>query len=866
MTNSIVITDDHKTHGPPVTMPSNNGMYSDNAQVPGAGVFSQAPAGSHGPASFRNAYSTTDLQGMQQHFNPQHRSPFAMPQNSSQTTSATLTPRNLSRQASPSAPLAQHNKKRKASGSGRIRNDLTMTKLQNPAPNNPIPSVSSRTPNIPHGSCGVPAFMPNFAAPNHGLPMPHMPSQFNTNPPTPTTTDSSFISSAQRSQSMENLHGFSGIFSAPGSVHASRVPSPTFSPPGNGLQQGHTQMLANPLHCVSGTGNPQRAPVIHKLTPSEGSKSGGIEVTCLGSGFRQGLEVMFGDAQATTTTYWGESALVCLVPPALEAGTVPVTFKHDYEQNIPSPSNKQALFRYVDDDEQELMKHALALINRKWNGNATDASNAARNIINRFGLNSSFAGGPMQGNNQNRHVGSFNAAMTGVMDLEAVLLSCLDIVDLDDSPYQARLNTRSINGQSMLHLSASLGHYRLAAGLLARGANPDLRDKNGMTPMHMASLRGHAHIIRKLRSAGGDPSLRSLNGYVPADMATSQEARDASDTCDHHAQPGSAVATPVRHLSRSSSVMSHKSSRGARSIVASAGARDAPFTDGDSGDEGLGKAYRSQPATTAPIWTQNRRNSFTTEPQFPSDPSPGNLTTTTPFLAVNPAMSAWRDQLSAQIQQFQQAVHRTLPTLQLPALPPIPNLPDYQDYPVVRRISSLVPQRNSRPSTASRSIEVAKAADYHWWELLTGTASSPPAYDEIYPDISQRDLSDKKPSALRATGDGCMDRKCEETFGTKSSSAFETTDLRNTVLTPEQLKNAHAMKVKRLRKDRNLFFIWVSHRLWITPDNLILKQIPLLVLVLVAMLKDRVPQALHGARQAFGYAQDRFQANVVAKA
>ena len=865
MTNSIVITDDHKTHGPPATMHSNNGMYSDNAQVPGAGVFSQAPAGSHGPASFRNAYSTTDLQGMQQHFNPQHRSPFAMPQHSSQTTSATLTPRNLSRQASPPAPLAQHNKKRKASGSGRIRNDLTMTKLQNPAPNNPISSVSSRTQNFPQGSSGTQTFLPNFA-PSHGLPMPQMPSQFNTNPPTPTTTDSSFFSSAQRSQSMENLHGFSGIFSAPGSIHASRVPSPTFSPPCNGLPQGHAQMLANSLHCVPGTTNPQRAPVIHKLTPSEGSKSGGIEVTCLGSGFRQGLEVMFGDAQATTTTFWGESALVCLVPPALEAGTVPVTFKHDYEQHIPSPSNKQALFRYVDDDEQELMKHALALINRKWNGNATDVSNAARNIINRFGLNS-FTGSSIQGNNQNRHVGPINAAMTGVMDLEAALLSCLDIVDLDDSPYQARLNTRSINGQSMLHLSASLGHYRLAAGLLARGANPDLRDKNGMTPMHMASLRGHAQIIRKLRSAGGDPSLRSLNGYVPADMATSQEARDASNTCDHHARPGSAVATPVRHLSRSSSVMSHKSSRGARSMVASAGARDAPFTDGDSGDEGLAKAYRSQPATTAPIWTQKRRNSFTTEPQFSSDPSPGNLTTATPFLAVNPAMSAWRDQLSAQIQQFQQAVHRTLPTLQLPALPPIPNLPDYQDYPVVRRISSLVPQRNSRSSTASRSIEVAKVADYHWWELLTGTASSPPAYDEIYPDILQRDLSDKKPSALRATGDGYMDRKCEETFETKSSSAFETTDLRSTVLTPEQLKNAHAMKVKRLRKDRNLFFIWVSHRLWIaTPDSLILKQIPLLVLVLVAMLKDRVPQALHGARQAFDYAQDRFQDSVVAKA
>ena len=802
---------------------------------------------------------------MQQKFNPQHRSPFAMPQISSQTTSVTLTPKNLSRQASPSAPSAQHNKRRKASGSGRIRNDLAMTKLQNSALSNPISCVSSTTQSTPQGSSGIPAFMPNFAAPSHGLSMPQMPSQFNTNPPTPTTTDSNFFSSAQRSQSMENLQGFSGIFSTPGSVRPSRVPSPTFGPQSNGLPQGHAQMLANSLHCVPGAANPQRAPVIHKLTPGEGSKSGGMEVTCLGSGFRQGLEVMFGDAQATTTTFWGESALVCLVPPALEAGTVPVTFKHNYEQNVPYPSNKQALFRYVDDDEQELMKHALALINRKWNGKATDAGNAARNIINQFGSSSSFAGGSIRGNNQHRHTGSFNAAMTGIVDLEVALLSCLDIVDLDDSPYQARLNTRGVNGQSMLHLSASLGHYRLAAGLLARGANPDLRDNNGMTPMHMACLRGHAQIVRKLRSAGGDPNLRSLNGYIPADMVTSQQARDASNTFDHHARPRSAGATPISHLSRASSLISYKSSRRARSKVASAGAKNGPFTDGEERDEGMAEAYRSQSATPAQIWAQTKRNSFAAEPQYSGDPSQSNLASTTPFLAVNPAMSAWRDQLSAQIQQFQQTVHRTLPTLQIPALPPIPNLPDYQAYPVVRRISSLVPQRNSRPSTANRSTGVAKVTDYHWWELLTGAASSPPAYDEIYPESSQSDLSDKKISAVRAAGDAYMDRKCEETFDqTKSSSALETADLGSTVLTPEQLRSAHAMKVKRLRKDRNLFFIWVSHHLWIaTFGGLILKQIPLLVLVLVAMLKDRMPQALHCARQVFHYAQDCFQERVV---
>ena len=621
---------------------------------------------------------------------------------------------------------------------------------------------------------------------------------------------------------MENLQGFSGVFSTPGSVHPSRVPSPNLGPHSNGLPQSHAQIQANSLHCITAAANPQTAPVIHKLTPGEGSKSGGIEVTCLGRGFRQGLEVMFGDAQATTTTFWGESALVCLVPPALEAGTVPVTFKHNYEQSLPSPSNKPALFRYVDDDEQELMKHALALINRKWNGTATDAGNAARSIINQIGANPSFTGGSIHGSNPRHHAGPFNATIEGVVDLETVLLRCLDIVDLDDSPYQARLNTRSINGQSMLHLSVSLGHYRLTAGLLARGANPDLRDNNGMTPMHMACLRGHARIIRKLRSAGGDPNLRSLNGFIPADMATSQQARDASNTFDSHVRPASADGNLVSHLSRAGSAMSCKSSRGAHSMVASAGARNGPFTDSDSGDDGLAETYRSQPATPTRIWAHTRRNSFTTDSQYPGHPSQGNLASTTPFLALNPAMSAWRDQISAQIQQFQQTVHRTLPTLQLPALPPIPNLPDYQAYPVVRRISSLVPQRISRPGAANGSNGVAKLADYHWWELLTGATSSPPAYDEIYPENTQADPSEKEASVLRAAGDAYMDKKCEETFDrAKSSSAFETANLESTLPTPEQLRSAHAMKVKRLRKDRNLFFIWVSQHFRIHTSVLI---------------------------------------------
>jgi hypothetical protein len=98
------------------------------------------------------------------------------------------------------------------------------------------------------------------------------------------------------------------------------------------------QAVANGLYGMPLSLNPHRPPTIHKLIPSEGPKAGGIEVTCLGSGFCQGLEVMFGDSKATTTTFWGETSLVCLLPPSAFAGSVPVTFKHQQQQAMQYPA------------------------------------------------------------------------------------------------------------------------------------------------------------------------------------------------------------------------------------------------------------------------------------------------------------------------------------------------------------------------------------------------------------------------------------------------------------------------------------------------------------------------------------------------
>ena len=822
MTSSIVITDDHKTHPmPSVTHPQAT-VFPEGAVVPGAGVFPQAPTLIHGSTSFGHSFSTTDLQGMQQQHNLLQMNPFAPLPSAPQTISANVTPRAISRPGSPT-PLGPQSKRRKGSNPGRIRHDLKMTKLQtsNPSsvPNQGIACSAGSFIGLAPG--GFSAFVPNHASSHSasGQPTPPIPTQYSTNPPTPNVADNAFFPSAQRSQSMDNLQGLQGIYSTPDSMRASRVPSPTPGHQNNGLPQGHAQLLTNSLYSASGAVNPQRSPVIHKLTPAEGPKAGGIEVTCLGSGFRQGLEVMFGDAQATTTTFWGESALVCLVPPAVQAGTVLVTFKQCYEQSAASPSNKLAVFKYIDDDEQMLMKHALALVNRKWNGSSTDAGDSARNIINFLGASSSFLGGSNQNNNQQRYTSGNTTRMGTTVDLQAAILSCLNLVDLDDSPFKVSFNAQGSNGQSMLHLSASLGYYRLTAGLLARGANPDIRDKNGMSPMHLASLRGHHQIIRKLRSAGADPTLRSLNGFTPAEMATSQQAHDASNTFDHRRRSRSAGATPASHLSRASSVVSFKSSNGANSRVLPNVFND-ELEDRNAGDEASVGACRSRPLTPNEVSVHSRRNSMVTKQEYLADESRDELAPNASISAANPAVSALRDQLSAQIQQLQQSVHKTLPALQMPAFPPIPTLPDYQAYPIVGRISSLVPQRHSRPDAANSSSKAGKDADYHWWELLMGGPSSPPAYEEIYPENAQRDVDDRKASALRAAGEAFIGRKCEANFDhAEGSSSMDAVNLGSSIMTKsqrEQLRAAHATKVKKLKSDRKLFLIWVCDRVQIT--------------------------------------------------
>jgi hypothetical protein len=827
ITNSIMITDDHKTHSLPAvptrTSLGSDGLFSGSGAFPMDNTFNMSTGPVVATAPPNASPPSSDLQSLQ-NLNMQFQNPSDLAaSHASQTTSATITPRTMSRQTSPSS--GPSSKKRKASG---VPSGLAMTKLEAPEggvgqgiPPAPISATASTAPS-PYSSN-----LQSFSPSDQPFGQPPI-QQYNASPLTPNSNDQ--FSNANRSRSMENLAMQHPMFSAPPSSHPSRTSSP------NGLrnsvqvyqqqQAQFAQAVASGLYSMPLSLNPHRPPTIHKLIPNEGPRAGGIEVTCLGSGFCQGLEVMFGDSKATTTTYWGETSLVCLLPPSAFAGTVPVTFKHQHQPTIPPHfppiPKQQAHFKYVDDDEQQIIRTALAVLGHKMTGKMEDVRDLARRIV---GDGNSSWGASTTGAGQNHTMSSFNSASFGV-DVEATLLRCLDLIDLDDSPNMPRLNLRRASGQTMLHLACSLGLNRFVAALLARGANPEPRDKGGFTPMHFAALHNHPQIVRRLMLSGADPTLRSLQGYTPSDMATSEEVLRAARRIEHHRRTRSASSLK----SRASSVTSLPSVWEPASTPSLVPSSSSEESDGD-------KEYEDDDAdapdddafwmrsTRRPSAPKLRKESIVDE-KDPILELPPNIGPTGGFVSPAAAMTAFRDQLTAHIQHLQHTMHLNLPNLpQLPPLPPMPTfpmmpaLPDYQAYlptaPMVRRIGNLVGNRGDN----------ATQQDYKWWDLFSGNVpAAPPAYEDIFPEDS---ALTKQTSAVQAAADTVADNKCAELFDqTESTTSAESSKSaqkrpvkldtvrigQKHVITKEQqdqLRLAHAEKVKRLSRDRNLFFIWV---------------------------------------------------------
>lgn len=787
ITNSIMITDDHKAHAASAnaTPTARTSTLPDGTQLPGAGVFEaksksdgSSPGAAGQPGSTRSAQSTTDS-----HQSPSTPGSGAIPQSTG--------PSRVSRSSS-SDQQGPSTKRRKHSNSGKLPPSLMMTQLE-----------------VPNRSRVERPFATPFS----------MPGTFSNGPPTPNNESNHPFFNSNNNLSNPQL------VSAPSSAHPSRPGSPSNAGQSNPFGDSAPSVPAAPSQStqmwpMTNAGN--RLPtIIHKLVPSEGSITGGTEVTILGSGFHPGMEIVFGDTLATTTTYWGDKCLNCLTPPALQPGVVPVVFKHEHPSFGPVHQprtfmpRQQHYFRYVDDRELQMYRMALSILGQKLR-NPSDAFQTAQRIMgdsSLWNLQNDLQGGA-SGQRQAPNLPN----QTQTNDLDSRMLTYLEFLDLDDSPRAPRYNSRSVTGHTLLHYAASLGLTRFVAGLLARGANPDVQDRNGHTPMHLAALSGHAHIVHRLRIAGGDAMARSIRGFTPADLATTLAAHQAALIPARHYRSESVGSSPS--LRRGPGSTASLSSFWEASSVSDSfhyGGADSEGESSDSGEEDENAYFSSRRSSLH----DSARPTFFAQEEDSGVQADGHNEATPDASPSSPpaALVAWRNQLAAQIHQFQQSVGRAFPNL--PALPPMPALPDYQAYPMMRRISNLVPHRPVSSWSGKDG----------WWNFVTGnsspTNSQPPSYDELYPRSEDtedrdrdRDREVKKRSIVTAAAEAALDKHFEEKekASPSASSSKEITDIRIGGKTisraqQEELRQQQARKMKGLRKDKNLYFFWVCSML-----------------------------------------------------
>ncbi|KAK7746927.1 SPT3 Dosage dependent suppressor of Ty-induced promoter mutations-like protein [Cytospora paraplurivora] len=844
---SIMITDDHKTQPTP-----NNASSTDAGEPAVATASPVAPSSVNDMNAlqpghpFRQSQSTSDIQALKRSANT-FQTPPIQP-GTSQRTPTVPTARVLSRPPSPST--AGPSAKKRKSSSTKLPTNLLMTRLETAG----FASQPSNT--LQNGQPGPPSSTSPFTPPSTmqfsdgagDTPFTQGPSatnpSFPAGPPTPNSSELAMFTDVAGAATAEGM-SVTPLYSAAPSGHPSRAPSPNELRHGALQQQQQLsqvgQMLAHgipvptPFPNTSQLRQPMPMPVIHKVIPNEGPMTGGIEVTILGSGFCNGLEVIFGDTKATTTTFWGEQALHCLLPPYHVAGTVPVTLRGPNGQpqlRASLRAGPQATFTYKDDSENHLLRLALNVLSGKLTGHTDDIRGFVNRIIDSSG-----------GNNLNG--AGFSGGPTGYnMNLETQLLKVLDLLDMDDSTNRARLNLRRKTGQTMLHLSCVLGQHRFTAGLLVRGANPNVQDIGGYTPLHYAAMHNHPELVRRLIQHKADPTLKTRNGLLASDVATT---RDVIRVIKRAGRRGSLH-------SRASSATSLRSFwEPTREVAAPEEFSSSETTESEDIVE-----YSSEAEYEEESWLDMPRRGH--RGKAAQVPRPAHIAipdTEVQGGLASPAvaMAAFKDQL----QQLQQTMTAQFQNLShLPYMPQMPNmsaLPHYQAY--MNRMSALLPNIGGpRPG--------APGVDSRWWDLsnLMPSSGMPPAYDEIFPGGQrddkcapslQGDLDTKQASAAQAASDYEADRKCAALYDQQQATSSTSTSQpqviekqtqtaptaptqlpkllqigRKNNITKEQqdnLRRAHAENMKNLSRDRNLFFVWI----------------PLLLVLSCAMLYSHFP-------------------------
>ncbi|KAK6330497.1 hypothetical protein TWF696_003387 [Orbilia brochopaga] len=874
ITPPILITDDHKTNAPsqpapqqPVAAVASKAATSPPAAqaIAPSGPVPVAPAPSNSALPY--SASDTNLLSMNQTDRTAAKATKGghSRQNSRQSSVGMQSPPPYVASAGPSA------KKRKANPSSKARSELTMTKIDTSAPS------SSALPSAPPSA---PPFTGQpFTPSTQNFPMTGMFEQ-----PQSTTLENAppnYFGFHNRNQSIDSLGGLQ-IFSAPTSAQASRVPSRVASP----VQQFSVPQSQRPvftpaqfaqvqsqlLNVANGQLSQALIPFdITRIVPTEGPCQGGIEVTILGSGFQRSHTVYFGERQAPRTEYWSDTTIVCLLPPSSKPGTVPVVMRYAAQPAMTLPG-RAGRFIYTDDTEQKMLALALQVINAKWSGKIEPPKDIAMRLLmdekspGGGGGNSSSSGSHRSHSTQSMQALQILQSPLTPMDLEAQLLKLLDIIDMDDSPYQAKLNLRNRQGQTMLHHACALGLSRFTAALLARGANPDAMDKGGFTPTHFAVLKGHKELVRRLRVNRADVNARSLSGVAPEDLTDAEDIlAELSFARVRSRRPSvsSVASAPGR-------VMNGRRSRSGSDSLALAMESWEPFAPHEDSEGHMTEGDNLEDVDDDDQWIRPKRTisgrnlcklAMRAEKPPSRSASMSNLvalseaSTAVPRVAQDDAdappaaaataaaLVAIREQLAnltlnlpnfhnfnlnlpnLNLQTFQQQMHLNLQNLQ---------------GQTARFNALLQGQQGQQQGAENNAAPPAPAAhppnvEYKWWELFS-PPNAPPAYEELYPEGSREGRNDGKLRVLGEAVARAMDAKAaaettsmmvaqaaaRRSVTESTSTNVARTRTRRFTKEEEASLRAHHEKMKRIRGDRRLFFFWI----------------PVCILLLVTMLSS----------------------------
>ncbi|KAF8544570.1 hypothetical protein BDD12DRAFT_815722 [Trichophaea hybrida] len=568
-------------------------------------------------------------------------------------------------------------------------------------------------------------------------------------------------------------------------------------------------------------------PSVFRVVPSEGPVRGGIEVTILGRGLVNGLTVMFGEIPATNTSYFSDTTLLCRLPPTCNPGTVLVTFK-----NIESQIHRGAspYFTYVDDVDKELMALALTVVGLKMKGKGDvgTSKQIALRILTENGVGKDFIernpGGEMSHS-----------------DLESTLLTCLDVIDMDESPHPACLGQKNKSGQTMLHLACMLGMQKFVAALLARGVHVNSRDRNGYTPLHFAALYKKPEVVRRLLMNRADPGIRTRGGETAADLGESDQIVRATRSFHQ---------IHSRQHSRSSSVSSEARFSRSRSASSTSlvGTLSAAMTrdsvddyyaspsdeyssdDDDCQDNEAPQVWVSRRGSMQDLPTAARKAEQTLmdkpiKESIPPLNAVGGLgSPLSPPAIMSAWMEAWREHLTQSFQNFQQN------------MPAIPAAVDYQTLfqSHMAKFQNPMPKWNTAKAEASQQREVG--AEYKWSELFS--PPPPPAYNELYPEGNE--FGGQQPEKIMPAEDNPVQTSSSSVLLPlirSTSPASSTVGLReihqkiargdhNLTEAQQAEYRAHIRKMKRIESDRRLYFFWI----------------PVLILIMALMAYNHSPQ------------------------